>query len=495
MNPDLRHASPIVSSHRTGLDRAAGVLLAALVLSVAFVLPPKGALPIPEAVAATKLLALRWGVALAISVLAALALLEFWRGGARALPRRPALRHDAAAPLLLTCTVLFGLTLLSMVLCANPAHAFRESVPLLFPAALALCIGWAGLRPAPHATLAGVLLLGLVLSATVLMQAMGLNPYAWAYDFAMLRPQERGRFIATLGNPEFLGGFLAPLLAMWATAGVMLLPSLGAPKPPRTRRWAVFATVVGGAGLLLLGLLTTGTRSALLAVGVGIAFGLWSARRLPGALPIAGLWRAAVLTVGLVVVAVVLVPPVRESVRYLAQRSLQGINLQSPSVSERVLFNVVALRMALDAPLLGVGPGRFAAAFHPTLLAMEEQRPATGLKMLLLRTDEKGADNAHNDYLQFAAELGWPGLMAFLAMAAAIVGGRAGSPPTPSLIILQVGLVALLTSSLFSFPMRSPARAMLFWALVALLITELRRPASPHAGAPTERPHLHSTPA
>ena len=489
MLPSRPHDRP------TGLDRAAGVLLAALVLSVAFVLPPVGALPIPEAVAATKLLALRWGVALAISVLAAMALVQYWRGGRAALPRRPALRHDAAAPLLLACSALVGLTITSMVLCANPAHAFRESAPLLFPATLALCVGWAGLRPAPHATLAGALLLGLVLSATVLMQAIGWNPYAWAYDFAMLRPQERGRFIATLGNPEFLGGFLAPLLAMWVAAGVMLLPSLGAPARPRARRWAVFASVVGGAGLLLLGLLTTGTRSALLAVALGMAFGLWSARRLPAGVPIGGLWRAAVLTVGLVVVAVVLVPPVRESVRHLVQRSLHGINLQSPSVSERVLFNVVALRMALDAPLLGVGPGRFAAAFHPTLLAMEEQRPATGLKMLLLRTDEKGADNAHNDYLQFAAELGWPGLLAFLALAAAIVAGRAGSPPTPSLILLQVGLITLLTSSLFSFPMRSPARAMLFWALVALLIAELRRPASQPAGAPTEGQLPHSTPA
>jgi putative inorganic carbon (HCO3(-)) transporter len=71
-----------------------------------------------------------------------------------------------------------------------------------------------------------------------------------------------------------------------------------------------------------------------------------------------------------------------------------------------------ALRMTRDRPLMGWGIGSFplqqALYYHPEA-ASRSQRS-------ILRTGPTLQENAHNSYLQLAAEIGIPGLLLYLAL-------------------------------------------------------------------------------
>jgi hypothetical protein len=208
---------------------------------------------------------------------------------------------------------------------------------------------------------------------------------------------------------------------MLAMALPLLVVALLARRRLGLRTWMV-ALLLVGLVFSLIGLYATFSKSAWIGTIAAIVFiAIFLARTWPQ--------RGAVLLVALVVAAFVVpyplyvmralgLPTDATNPYVSAISSLQGGRLSSwnpdtsegeVSISERVLATEAAIRMAVDHPLLGVGPGRFGVDY-----AAPPYHPAAATKLL---------GSAHDFFPNVAAELGIPAALAvFLVFLGACVG-------------------------------------------------------------------------
>ncbi len=190
-----------------------------------------------------------------------------------------------------------------------------------------------------------------------------------------------------LGNPNYAGAYLlVPVIAALAAAFAF-------PK----RRLIYVPLVV----ILTAALFTAQTVTAIVALGCAmLAFAFVSRSR--------ALRAAAVVSVVLVIVAALAWAPTRNRAKELvsAVREHRYVALSS----ERLPAFAVAMKMFSERPLLGVGPGGFAARYMTYRLDLEEQYPQwiTGKNINFAEV--------HNDHLQLLAESGVPGYLLFLAL-------------------------------------------------------------------------------
>jgi hypothetical protein len=139
------------------------------------------------------------------------------------------------------------------------------------------------------------------------------------------------------------------------------------------------------------------------------------------------------------------------------------------SMFTRVEMAKVAARMAADRPLLGVGPSQFYALFpryaSPELL--EAFKDATGVVIT--------RENAHNQFLQVAAELGAVGLGTFLlALGLAFrTSGPALQRQRPA-TLAAVG--TFLLTCLAGHPLLIPMVAYSFWMAVGIAAADAAPP-------------------
>ncbi len=147
----------------------------------------------------------------------------------------------------------------------------------------------------------------------------------------------------------------------------------------------------GAAGLLIVvGVALTQSRGGAIAMVIAVAVWLWFQ---------GGRWRLAILILPIgIVLAVALTGS--------AQRFEQLRSIDDPSQSTefrgRLSENIAAFRMWQDHPVLGIGAGQFPSNYR-----------AYAAKIGL---DARSERNAHNSYLQAAAETGTLGLLSFLGM-------------------------------------------------------------------------------
>jgi O-antigen ligase len=129
------------------------------------------------------------------------------------------------------------------------------------------------------------------------------------------------------------------------------------------------------------------------------------------------------------------------------------------SLQERELPASRAFELAKDFPLFGAGPGSFYLAFPP------------------YRTEriEPFFNQAHNDYAQFAAESGFPGLLLLAllvgsCLAAALLAQWQRRDPLMRGMSFAciMGVTAILIHSWVDFNLQIPANAALFMVLLAL---------------------------
>ncbi len=117
-------------------------------------------------------------------------------------------------------------------------------------------------------------------------------------------------------------------------------------------------------------------------------------------------------------------------------------------------------RLIVDYPVLGTGPGTFALVFT------QYQPPGLGRRFF----------NAHNDYLQFTAELGWflPPLLLFIGFS--LYRNGLQKLKNPSRLVRSTtlgaltGITAILCHSLVDFNLHVPANALLFTVLAAIAL-------------------------
>ncbi len=299
-----------------------------------------------------------------------------------------------------------------------------------------------------------------------------------------------GAMISSMGNRQFLAGFLSYLVL---PAGVLLV---------RLRRpWARAATLVAGGFVLAVMLLTrqVGVRLGLgVASGfVAFALGLWPGRGARwmwwsaaagaalAALGSVGGWRwflfgasllgtcgvvwawatilrrhkwAWIPTAVLVLLVVVLLIPVTSPVPGVRQLWAR----QSGAV--RAYDWWVGYEMWRDRPVFGVGLSAYKAEFVPYKTTFLDTPRGEQYDFPIAP-----AAQAHNEYVQVAAELGTAGFLVLLGGLGGIVWlglRRVATLEDPQrrleLILLGGGLIVTLVHAAVTFPWRLPASSMAF---------------------------------
>lgn len=192
--------------------------------------------------------------------------------------------------------------------------------------------------------------------------------YGWGPPWAAGYTVETFRVWGPFGNPLTLVNYLATFLGIFT---VFTIRASG-------HMWQF----VWGSLLLctVLGLVMTGSRSALLVTVIPILFGLRF-------LTARGVIRVAVLGLFL------LFPVVASNIATVALSRLAELSGDSLSVVQRVLVLKSSVAMMADHPVLGVGSGNFAEAYYPDYLepgASLDPTTFTPENMFLLAGAEHG---------------------------------------------------------------------------------------------------------
>ncbi|MFN3477275.1 MAG: O-antigen ligase family protein, partial [Candidatus Methylomirabilales bacterium] len=146
------------------------------------------------------------------------------------------------------------------------------------------------------------------------------------------------------------------------------------------------------------------------------------------------------------------------------KRAASIFDPSDPPNRVRLLIWGSTLKMIAESPLFGIGAGNYELVY-PRFRTVEEWRLSTRLVV----------GEAHNDYLQIAAELGLLGLGSFLWLLVNLLRAalRLSASGEEGLRRRGIGLfgalVALLVYAFFAFPLQNPASALHFWLLSGLL--------------------------
>lgn len=301
----------------------------------------------------------------------------------------------------------------------------------------------------------------MALAAVALLQLVG-----WVEPFDLLGEAEQARVRVT----SFAGssGDLAMFLVL---PGLVAQRQLAAVEGPRRWLWLLplalaVATLVG-----------TQNFTALAALGAGSAlFWGWLLPRRRFLLLLGGL-------VAMAAVLVLTVAPLRERVE------AKVLDLQRGRINAFLTGRLdgwnAALWMFRQHPVLGVGPGGYQADFAEAKLALAEE----GVSFLRTQEQVMFAD-AHNEYLEVAAELGLAGLAALgwgIFVFVSVLRRGPPAPPQPAprrgkaapepqaaepglAAFAWAGTLALVVLALTQFPFRIaltayPALLFLAWVL------------------------------
>ncbi|MEO8376152.1 MAG: O-antigen ligase family protein [Candidatus Sumerlaeota bacterium] len=327
----------------------------------------------------------------------------------------------------------------------------------------------------------------------------------------------RSGSLSTLNNPEYAGGFAASIAAVYAVlffdwagsfwnktvarfsfliCGAVLLLHLaltGTRQPwialtlagslrlllaLRVNRYAM----AGGFCVVVLAALGFGLKVGVAVAGleaVALAITVWrngSLRRL-----IAGTDRMLLVLLGLAPVALAFLlvafstpGPWNPTGLRIAQRFVSATSGTEESLSERSLMFSVASQEIRKHPLLGVGPGYYLSQFYPTIGELVAEDKTGTMYIMRERLGNRIAEQAHNDYLQIAAEQGVMALVIFLGAMVALLAGlvrvidtHPGTLRRRLALAFLCCLVTYLGIMFTSFPLNMPERSAIFWCCVA----------------------------
>lgn len=230
-----------------------------------------------------------------------------------------------------------------------------------------------------------ILIVAYIVAGYGILQFFGIDPL-----IGMLSKNfEAKRIFSTLGNPDFLGGYLAMLLPIALTRFIDI----------ETRNFYL----IHGLGAILIGtaLLLTFTRGAWLAAIVGLFYLAYRRRRFIKS----HLGRFGMIAIVFLVIfiAVFLLTSNYSSSVNLGNRIKSAVQLSTGSMATRVQTWKSALKMIQSHPLLGFGPDTFRYPFQRyETLAYAKAGAGSNL-----------TNNAHNYPLHLAAGVGLPAAVIF----------------------------------------------------------------------------------
>jgi len=319
-------------------------------------------------------------------------------------------------------TPLLAVATISLFTTSHPEHA-RRAWPSLAIGALAL-MAWAT-RVARPVLLRALELIEIPAGALALLAVLQFHAIYRPFEFATNIGNQRLGVVSLAGNAGDLGIYLVLpcLLAQWL-----------AWRAAGGRRWLH----VGVALLTGYGIVASQTLTAAAALVTASAV-LW-ALLLPS--------RRALLGAGAVVLATALavsvLPPLRHRVANKVGPLLRGD--WNELLTYRLDAWAAARWMLARHPLSGVGVGGYRAEYTGAKEALLGQGRAFSPFAL-----ESTFANAHNDFLEVAAELGWPGVLA-LGWALVWLGRAAARAAPAERAVTLAGLAAILTVALANFP-------------------------------------------
>jgi O-antigen ligase len=215
-----------------------------------------------------------------------------------------------------------------------------------------------------------------------------------------------GRYMRAHGTflqPNPYGGFLGLLLPLaYATAWLTARPAWRGDRG----QCALLMAATGSAAIMALALVMSWSRGALLGAAAGAALvALWMLRRAPWALGAALAVALVAAPLGSRLLPGGYLTRLSGQSAYLGQ-DLRLIEIDDDNFStiERLAHWQAAWQMFARAPYLGVGAGQYAVVY-PQVALPRWQDPL---------------GHAHNYYLHVLAEHGLVGLLAFLALCAAV---------------------------------------------------------------------------
>ena len=252
---------------------------------------------------------------------------------------------------------------------------------------------------------------------------------AGLFRFPVDAPEERFHAVALLGNPGDVGAALV-LPAIILAAGVV----------DGARSRASRSVQLAGLALVILGLGAAEALTPLIAIAAA-AVPLLAFR----------LRRNNVLVSGLVIAALAALLVVGAAARYRKMAAKPGKASVSAAITERDIGFRSSAEMVRARPLLGEGPGNFSNAFVPSRLRAEERAG----RRLVHSSPSSHFENAHNEWLTFAAECGLPAAL-LAALAAGALAFLLARKREALLLSLVVSLGVL---GLASFPSRLAAVA------------------------------------
>ncbi|MDQ3281937.1 MAG: O-antigen ligase family protein [Acidobacteriota bacterium] len=330
--------------------------------------------------------------------------------------------------LLIAIGAAFVWTLLAAALSTNRMLSMHSLVPVTCSLLLFLAVWYA----APRTPLIALdILVPVVIANTVLVT---LQEYEIWQPFAMPELVQR-HLTATgfIGNPNVVGSYLA-LAAIILGVAAYALRGL--------RRWIYVLGMLVAIG----GVLVSQTRTAFIVVVAGAALWAraWSFKRAVTIL---------VLAAVLIGAAAALELPILQTLRAVPSQLAAG--QWSAAFSERTSAYFAAIEMFRSRPLTGVGPGTYGFQYMPYRVRAQERYPGVA--------EGSGTNfgDAHNDHLQFLAEVGLPGYVAIVAIGLLLALGvlrrprEAASTPrhrvARALVIPLLGGVAVLCLAQFPF--------------------------------------------
>lgn len=294
------------------------------------------------------------------------------------------------------------------------------------------------------------------------------------YPFNFEENQGGRNFIHSFfGNPEYFAGYVAP--------GALLLLGFTLLSSARTHmRVTCFGLMIFILGVMAL----SGSRGAFAGFLAGsIVLSAGQIVTLPaGNRKIIIRSVLGLLALGILGITILSTPnPLNPKDMRLAKRFSESFNTQSASFRERLLFYTSTSRALTVNPVWGSGPGTFRLDYiNNVKLTLDEQNP--GIKAAVLKEmNNRLAEHAHNDYLEFWFDYGFAGFAAFILLIAhmsvrffitriSLLRSRlqSGLLFADFHLILFCAIVAILLNALSSFPFQMSARSTLVWILIGV---------------------------
>jgi O-antigen ligase len=269
------------------------------------------------------------------------------------------------------------------------------------------------------------------------------------YALAVPSSSGEGRLANSVLDPNLLGEALVCGLAIAAAILAMY-------RSPAIR----LATLVSGA-LVLVGVLLTTSRSALIALGTAVL----------ATIALAGRWRAIALLTAAIIVGATYIYFVQFAPYSAQQRVAAPLSGQSRIEDGRNTIWELALRAFKDKPITGVGAGNFRVVQVRYLLQPGVDRARTVTSQVI---DDPAGKVAHNSFLSVMSELGIIGIVLFVFIIAFAIASllkaarlfkRAGDG---RMQVVAVALIVALVGSLTVQMFQSDQQGKVLWLLLGL---------------------------